>query len=88
MLEAMGTGMPIVCTAHPTSPIKDGYNGFISDDLDYLRKMVIRLLEDRDLATTLGGNARKTAIDDFGIQAFRRRWKQVFLEAKKHHRLR
>ena len=78
MLEAMGTGMPIISTPHPTSPVIDGYNGFISDDLDYLREKVALLMEDRDLALQLGANSRKTALERFNIQQFQDQWQALF----------
>ncbi len=81
MLEAMATGMPVVCAAHPTSPIVDGRNGFIADDLTYLRAKLELLLADRDLARTLGSAARQTVMARFSIDAFHRRWREVFHKA-------
>ena len=81
MLEAMGTGMPILCTAHPTSPIIDGVNGFISDDLNYLHDKAKLLLSDHELARKLGAAARETTIKTFGIKHFQRAWRDVFKKA-------
>ena len=77
MLEAMATGMPVVSTAHPTSPIRDGVNGFVSDDLDELRRNVERLLGDRELAAKLGANARKTVAAKFASDRFHKAWRKV-----------
>lgn len=81
MLEAMGTGMPIISTPHPTSPVVDGYNGFISDDLDYLREKIALLMGDKQLALELGANSRKTALERFNIQQFHDQWRALFEKA-------
>lgn len=79
MLEAMATGMPVVGSPHPTSPIVDGENGFVSDDLDYLRECVTRLTTDPALARKMGSKARDTVLTSFHIDQFHRRWR-VLLE--------
>ncbi len=79
-LEAMATGMPVVSTRHPTSPVIDGYNGFISDDLGYLRERVKFLLEDRGEAIKLGRNARKTVLERFSLQDFVKSWHKAVKE--------
>ncbi|NOY53548.1 MAG: glycosyltransferase family 4 protein [Deltaproteobacteria bacterium] len=81
MLEAMATGMPVVSTAHPTSPIQNGVNGFISDDLEYLRRKIDLLLSDREPAIRMGRKARKTVEREFSIRVFRERWEKIFREA-------
>ncbi|HID96486.1 MAG TPA: methyltransferase domain-containing protein [Candidatus Latescibacteria bacterium] len=77
MLEAMATGMPVVSTFNSTSPLVDGYNGYISNDIDYLREKVLHLLEERDQAIRLGENARKTVEERFNIKDFIHRWREV-----------
>jgi len=77
MLEAMATGMPVVSTANSTSPVVDGYNGYISDDLKYLREKILYLLEDREEAVRLGKNARKTVEERFNINDFVAKWREV-----------
>lgn len=81
MLEAMATGMPVVSTAHPTSPIEDGVNGFISDNRDTLRERIALLLSDRELARKLGQKARKTVETKFSVATFGNKWERVFREA-------
>ena len=80
MLEAMATGMPVVSTAHPTSPIQDGVNGFISDDLEYLREKIALLLSNRELAIQLGRKARETVARESSVTAFGERWNRIFQE--------
>lgn len=78
MLEAMATGMPVVCTASPTAPVIDGENGFISQDLAYLRSRLELLLADRDLARNMGMAARKTVQTRFSMDQFKANWERVF----------
>jgi glycosyltransferase involved in cell wall biosynthesis len=68
--EAMAAGLPVLGNKHPTSPIKHGVNGFLSDNPDELRKFATMLLEDDKLATRMGKEARKTAIEQFSITNF------------------
>jgi len=81
MLEAMTTGMPVVATAHPSSPIVDGVNGFVSADLDYLRDKLELLLQDQALAQKLGAEARQTALRQFNAAAFHSKWEDAFRRA-------
>lgn len=70
-VEAIAAGMPVLGNRHPTSPVKHGVSGFLSDDPDELRKYARMLLEDKDLAVSMGRQARKTAMERFSIGAFR-----------------
>lgn len=74
MLEAMATGMPVVSTANDTSPIIDGVNGFISDDINYLREKIQFLLENLDEAKRIGQNGRQTVKEKFNLQDFVDKW--------------
>jgi len=76
-LEAMTTGMPVISTKHSTSPVVDGYNGFISNDLSYLREKMKFLLRNRDAAIRLGSYARRTVSQEFPFQAFRKGWQKA-----------
>lgn len=77
MLEAMATGMPVVCTVNITSPIVEGENGYISNDTQYLRERVLALLEDADLAKKMGDRARETVSDVFSVGAFVENWQEI-----------
>ncbi|MFQ5559019.1 MAG: glycosyltransferase [Nitrospinota bacterium] len=77
MLEAMASGMPVVSTQNSTSPIRDGVNGFVSSDYDYLRNRILSLLNDREEASRIGRRARKTVETDFGIADFVDKWNRV-----------
>jgi len=77
MLEAMATGMPVVCLANGSSPIVDGVNGYISEDTGYLQDRVLALLKDQNLAKKLGDQARKTVAKDFSVQTFVETWHKI-----------
>lgn len=80
MLEAMATGMPVISTFNRTSPIQNGVNGFISDDIAYLRLCAGELLGNPKLARELGVNARQTIIDQFNIKTYLDNWNAVISE--------
>lgn len=70
-LEAMAAGLPVLGNCHPTSPIRNGVNGFLSDDPAELRIFAWQLLRDRDLAMRLGAEARKTVTELFSTEKFK-----------------
>jgi len=76
-VEAMAAGLPVLGNRHPTSPIKHGASGFLSDHPDELRHYAQILLEDRGLARLMGQRARKTAREQFSLRRFR----QAFLRS-------
>lgn len=80
--EAMMAGMPVVALATTEIPavIKDGVNGIIHNDPEYLISKMKMLLNDHDTAAMLGRNARKTAKETFGIERFINEWNTVFDE--------
>jgi len=82
LLEAMGTGLPIVATSSPTSPVVDGESGFISNDLNYLRWGLRQLLEDPELARKMGETARATVLRQFSVSKFLEHWHEVIREAQ------
>jgi hypothetical protein len=69
-VEAMAGGMPIIGNKHPTSPIKHGVSGFLSDNPEELRMFARILLEDKELANLMGLQARKTAIAEYSMDRF------------------
>jgi len=74
LLEAMAVGMPVISIANKTSPIINGVNGYISDDIQYLRTCAVRLLDDPILANSLGQKARKTVRENFSQIKFLQLW--------------
>ena len=69
--EAMAAGLPVLGNKHPTSPIRHSVNGFLSDNPAELRRYARILLEDPDLATLMGQQARKTVAERFSLTRFK-----------------
>ena len=69
--EAMAAGLPVLGNKHPTSPIRHGISGFLSDDPRELRHFARILLEDPSLASLMGRQARKTIEERFSLLRFR-----------------
>lgn len=81
VLEAMLTGMPVVTTPHPTSPVRHGEEGLVGETADELRAHVTRLLHDHALASRLGAQARRTAQELFPQAPFLTAWDRLLREA-------
>lgn len=69
--EAMAAGLPVLGNRHPTSPIKHGVTGFLSDNPRELARYARMLLEDRNLAELMGRQARKTVAERFSPTRFK-----------------
>jgi hypothetical protein len=80
VLEAMSAGLPLVAlaTTEYVTVIKDGYNGFIHTDVDYLIEKMKLLLHNKELAMELGANAKQTICERFSIERFTKEWEQLF----------
>jgi glycosyltransferase involved in cell wall biosynthesis len=72
---------------HPTSPVENGVNGFLSDDPAELGRYAAQLLQDKELAARMGAAARETVAQRFSpsrfaaavaqsIQSARGKWKR------------
>ncbi|PPK99105.1 glycosyltransferase [Parapedobacter indicus] len=81
--EAMTYGMPIIglATTEMVRHIRDGFNGFLDLDPKCLIDKMMFLLENRDLATSMGTNARRYALERFGIRRFVQEWEKLFNQA-------
>lgn len=75
-MEAMMTGMPIICNdiEGTGEAIRNGVEGFISNNIGYLQKRTQDLLNDYDMAKELGKNAREMAKIKFGKNQFNLAW--------------
>jgi glycosyltransferase involved in cell wall biosynthesis len=82
VVEAMMTGMPIVSLALPESPVRDGVNGYVSEDLAYLNARLGELLGNREHAQQLGRRARESAREQFSLSAFVRGWHAAIAHAR------
>ena len=77
LLEAMATGMPVVALSHSGSPVEEGVNGFLSDQVEGLRTGIRTLLEDRDRAREMGAKSREIVARDFPVDRFLESWERV-----------
>lgn len=82
MLEAMSVGLPVVSMKSTELPyiIKNGINGFISENRDILKNKLNLLLSNKKLAEKLGKNARKTIENKFSINEFIYKWNKLLGE--------
>ena len=85
LLEAMSSGCAIVTTETCMIPeiIKNGVNGFMSNDESKLREYLAMLLNDEDLATKMGKEARQTVLDNFSEGVFIKNWDTFLNSAAK-----
>ena len=85
LLEAMACGCAVVTTATCMIPeiIENGVNGFISNDETELKQYLVDLLNDEDLAKSLGKEARKTIVDKFSQEKFILKWDSLLHKAAK-----
>ncbi|MHC4478550.1 MAG: glycosyltransferase [Planctomycetota bacterium] len=70
-IEAMSAGLPVVGNRHPSSVVKHGISGFLSDERDELRKYAKMLLDDQRLAQLMGQKARETVMEQFSVAKFK-----------------
>lgn len=89
-VEAFMTGIPMICvgpkyanslevagdTYEIPDLIQNGVNGFVSDDLEYLRKMTGILMNDLNMSRTIGAAGRQTALAFFGKDVIKSKWKE------------
>ena len=86
-MEAMAAGLPVLGNRHPTSLIKHGVSGFLSDNPDELRKYAKMLLENRNLAAAMGRQAQKTVMECFSIDRFKKAFLQSIETARRKWRI-
>ena len=82
-IEAMACGCCVITTANGMCPeiIKNGINGFISNDESELKSFLNNCLEDPSLCKRMGEEARKTIIENFSLESFTNRWNEVLQKA-------
>ena len=81
-LEAMSCGCAVVSTATCMIPeiIEHEKNGLISNDPNELRQFLERLLQDDDLASDLGKEARNTMVEKYNLQRHVDNWNKLFYD--------
>lgn len=84
MLEAMAAGCPIVATGvgGTLEVITDHQTGILVPPADVvaLREAIIQVLNNRELAKTLGQNARTTALTEYGLDTMVRAYLDIYAE--------
>jgi len=80
VLEAMMAGIPVVglATTELSTVIRNGTNGYIHTDINYLVDKMQQLLQDPKLAFRLGREGRQTALKRFNIDRFTADWQRLF----------
>jgi len=80
LLEAMSSECICISTATCMIPeiIKDGYNGFISNDENVLASRCKDVMENPDKYAHIGHNARKTILEHFHKDTFVNNWNDAF----------
>ncbi len=83
LMEAMSSGCCCISTATCMIPeiIKDGENGFLSNDEDIIYDRLIWCLKNPEKAKEIGKAARETIIKRFGISKHVESWNNVINEA-------
>lgn len=78
--EAMMIGLPVVGLATTEMPtvFQNEVNGIVHTDIDYLIRMMKRLIDDRDYATQLGLEGQKTVQEKYNVERFTADWEQIF----------
>jgi len=82
VIEAMMAGLPILGLASTelVTVIRNGESGFLDTDPLKLIEPMRRLLANAGEARRLGANARRYALERFGIDRFARDWEALFAE--------
>ena len=80
--EAMMVGLPVVALATTEMPtvIENGVSGLIDTSVDRLIDGMRALLDDVELARTLGDRGREVAVERFSMERFARDWDAAFRE--------
>jgi glycosyltransferase involved in cell wall biosynthesis len=90
VIEAMMAGLPVVAlaTTEMASVIRDGANGFVDTEPERLVTRMKDLLQYREMAASLGRQARRSALERFGIARFVEDWNAAFVEVVEQRRVR
>ncbi|MDI6708721.1 MAG: glycosyltransferase [Candidatus Thermoplasmatota archaeon] len=77
LIEAQACGLPIIARdpykTGPSEIVDNGVNGFIVDDFDRLVEKTVLLLDDEKKLGQMSKNARKNAVENYSIEAFKKK---------------
>ncbi len=78
LLESLMMGLSTISTdcAGSDEVIKDGYNGILVPvgNQEELKKAIVRLIEDKELANTISSNGRKDALEKYTLEHVIAKW--------------
>jgi glycosyltransferase involved in cell wall biosynthesis len=76
----MSCGCAVVSTATCMIPeiIKNGVNGFISNDEEELKSYINDFINDEELRKEMGRAARETILNNFSEESFINNWNKTF----------
>ena len=82
VIEAMMAGVPVVglATTEMATAIENGKSGYVDTSVSTLVSRMRQLIDDPAEARRLGENARKRAMERFGIERFVNDWNAVLQE--------
>jgi glycosyltransferase involved in cell wall biosynthesis len=84
LVESLATGTPLVGPSIGLEDIKlfieNGVNGFFSENGNYLRENIKRLMGNRSFAQKISDAERDTANTVFNFKAFVRNWKRIITD--------
>lgn len=83
VLEAMAAGLPVVTNQHPSTIVEHGVTGFIATTPLDMREYARRLLDDADLAHSMGERAREFVQRSYSPGRFRVELARAIQEARK-----
>jgi len=83
MFEAMAAGIPVVSVQREDalkSLIKNGVNGFMSENMNYLIASAKELLKNKELARKIGKEGQKIIKEHFPKSVYKEKWNNLFYE--------
>lgn len=81
--EALANGTIALCRKDRAldGVIINGYNGYVYEDFDGFKKILDKIMENKDFKNYLSKNARSYAIENFSIEAFGQKCENIYKKA-------
>lgn len=82
LLEAMASGLPLVCTGKAIDglTLRPSFDLYIEDDADGLTSLILRFLRDPQLCEETGNHARETIEHEYGEDSSKNSLKRAISE--------